>query len=115
MNLKTNKTGKLASFSKSKFKPYQENKITSRKMYLLTNFPIFCFLAKNGINYKVLGLNTNGLKIKQRAQRGIKFMIPIIFCIMAAKTLIFKGVKISNKQVKCTIYDIRFVFQILNK
>jgi len=55
----------------------------------------------------------NGFEIKQRAQRGTAFLIPTICCIIAAKTLTFKGGKVSSKQFRCTFYVTRRVKEFI--
>jgi len=72
--------------------------ITLRKIYFFTNFRIFFhhnFFGKILKKKKFSGLNTNGLKFKLRANRGMAFHIVTIFSIMPVKTLQFLWPKIS--------------------
>jgi len=68
--------------------------ITLTKIYFLTKFFILIrgyitFCAKIGKNEKFPGLNANRLEIKQRAQRGMTFLVLTFIFNMAAKKLNF--------------------------
>jgi len=68
--------------------------ITLKKNYFLTKLRIFCkgvqpFFAKIGKAGKFPGLNANRLEIKQRAQRGMTFLVLTFIFNMAAKKLNF--------------------------